>query len=95
VDLGAGQGRPERLRDPLRLACLNGVVVAVVGRNALDEEVPLAQVAVQQEGALHCAGPLLPLGGNSSGATSSMRVEVIRIPRTGGVAIVPVTIRPR
>ena len=66
MDLGEGERRPERLRDPLCSACLYGVAVAVVDSNALEDEVSLSRLAIQQEGALYGAGPLLPLGGEFS-----------------------------
>ena len=67
VDLGEAQGRPERLGDPPGAAGVDGVAVAVVSGDALDQEVPLSWLASPQDVALHGAGPLLPLGGQLAG----------------------------
>ena len=67
VDLGEGQGRPERLDDLLRPVGIDGVAaVPVLGGDALEEEMPSFWLAVQQEEALPSAVPLLPLGGELS-----------------------------
>ena len=40
IDLGEGQGRLERLCDPLRLVGVYGIAVPVVRGDALEDEVP-------------------------------------------------------
>ena len=67
VDLGEAQGRPERLGDPPGPAGVDGVAVAVVSGDALDQEIPLSWLALPQDAVLHGAGPLLPLGGQVAG----------------------------
>ena len=71
MDLGEGQGRLERLGDPLCPVSVYEVAVAVFGSDAIEVEILLFWLAIEQEGALHRAGPLLPLGRSSPGATSS------------------------
>lgn len=66
VDLGEGQGRPEGRDDPLCPAGAYVVAVAVLGSDALEDEIPLSWLAIQQEGAPHGAGPPLPLGAELS-----------------------------
>ena len=62
MDLGEGQGRPERLGDPPGPAGVDGVTVTVVSGGALEQEVPLSWLALPHDAGLHRAGPLLPLG---------------------------------
>jgi hypothetical protein len=76
VDLGEGQERAERFGDPLRPAGIYEVAVAVVGGDALEDEIPLSWLPIQQEGALHRAGPL-PFGGYVSGVKASWRVKAV------------------
>jgi hypothetical protein len=52
VDLGEGQGRPERLEYLLGPAGVDGVAVAVFGSDALEDEMPVSWLTVQQEGTL-------------------------------------------
>jgi len=66
---------PERLRDLLRLAGVDETAVSVVRGDALEDEVPSLWIAVQQQGTLPSAVPLLPLGGISPGATNSMQAD--------------------
>ena len=66
VDLGEAKGRPERLGDPPGAAGVDGIAVAVVGGDALDQKVPLSRLALPPDAVLHGAGPLLPLGGQAS-----------------------------
>jgi hypothetical protein len=66
VDLGEGQGRPERLRNPLRFAGVDGITVSVVRGDALEQEVPSFWIAAQQEGGLLPGVSLLPLVGELS-----------------------------
>lgn len=65
VDPGEMQGRQERLGDPPGTAGVDGAALTVVSGYALDQEIPLSWLA-SQEGALRCAGPLPPLGGQLS-----------------------------
>lgn len=44
VDLGEAEGRPERHGDPPGPAGVDGVAVAVVGSDALDQEIPLSWI---------------------------------------------------
>ncbi len=96
VYLDEGQGRPERMGDLLCPARVYGVAVTVVGGNALEEEIPLSWLTLQQEGALLCAvlGQCSHSAGSSPGATSSMRVEGDPHSAQSGVVIIPVTMRP-
>ena len=63
VDLGEPQGRPERLGDLAGPAGVDGVAVAVVGCDALEQQVPLSWLALPRDAGLYGAGPLLPFGG--------------------------------
>jgi hypothetical protein len=50
VNLGEGQGKPERPSDPLRSAGIYRVTtVSVLGSDALEDEDPSSWLAVQQE----------------------------------------------
>ena len=63
VDLGVGRGWLERLDDQFCPAGLDGVArVPVLGSYALEDEVPLFWVAMQEEEALPVAVPLFPPG---------------------------------
>ena len=82
---GRSRGRPERPGDPAGAAGVNGVTVAVICGDALDQEVPLSWLALPQNADLNGAGPLLPVGGHVSGATSSTRAEGVPQTAQGGV----------
>jgi len=66
ADLGEAQRRPERPGDPAGPAGLDGVAVAVAGRDPVKQQIPLSGLAVQ-EGVPYRAGPPLLLGGEPSG----------------------------
>ncbi len=62
VDLGEGQGRPERLSDLLRPAGIDGIThVPVLGSDALDDEMPSFWLTMQEKEALPPTVPPLPL----------------------------------
>ena len=67
MDLGEGQGRPERLGDLPGPASVDGVALAVVGSDPLEQQIPLSWLTLPHDAGPHGAGPLLPLGGQLSG----------------------------
>ena len=65
VDLGVGQRRAERLGDPASPAGLDRVAVAVLGDDALEQQVPPSWLASLLDAVLEGAGPLLAFGGQA------------------------------
>lgn len=91
VDLGEGQGRPERLGDLLRPAGFYGVAtVSVLHSDAFEDEMPSVWLAVQQEEVLPLAVPLLP---SRRGALPVPRVryewKAIHMPHMAGLPPFP------
>jgi hypothetical protein len=85
VDLGEGQGRPERFRDQLRPARIDGIAAPVVRGDSLEEEVPSLWIAVQQEGASAARCPTAPTR-RGARPVPQVRCErkAIRRPRMAG-----------
>ena len=73
MDLGVGQRRAERLGDPASPAGLDRVAVAVLGDDALEQQVPPSWLASLLDAVLEGAGPLLAFGG--AGAVNRDRIS--------------------
>jgi len=67
VYLSEAQGRPERLGDLPGPASVDGVALAVVGSDPLEQQIPLSWLTLPHDAGPHGAGPLLPLGGEVAG----------------------------
>src|SRR6266567_7090687 len=92
VDLGEGRGRPEGLRNPLRLGGVYGIALPVARGGALDDDVPAlpGHGATGRSPAVGCL--TAPCAGRPPGATSSVRLDGDRHATHGG-ATIPVVMR--
>jgi hypothetical protein len=85
-------GTPGRSGRP---ASVDGVVVAVLGSDALEQEIPLSRLASPHDAVLHSTGPPLPFSGQLSGATSSTLADGVPHTLHGGVTTIALAIWAR